>query len=186
MTIRIDLTQISLKELTNERLAKCCFNSEIINALSTRENVSIVVFGRMPSISFPPEQEKRAALFYIMNTLGLFRRYVIEVLHKGNVEEHIKADLRRIIRWVFSIIRASLRLFNIYTHPYEDSLTYLEQIFPELDISLLTQLTHLRKNISRVNNASEMIQIVQRVEMFIEEYVPLCLGRYIDEIEKNR
>ena len=185
-SIRIDLTQISLKELTDEKLAKCCFNSEIINALSMRENVSILVFSRIPNVNFTPEQEKQAALFYITNTLGLFRRYITEGLYRGNVEDHIKADLKRIIRWVFSIIRASLRLFNIYTHPYEYSNPYLKQIFPELDVSLLVQLTLLRKNINKVNNISELIQIAQKVEVFVEEYVALCLRRYINEVERNK
>ena len=180
-SIRIDLTQISLKELTDEKLAKCCFNSEIINVLSMRENVSILVFGSIPNVSFTPEQEKKAALFYITNTLGLFRRYIIEVLYRGNVEDHIKADLKRIVRWVFSIIRASLRLFNIYTHPYEYSISHVKQIFPELDISLLVQLIHLRENINRVNNIFELIQIAQKIEVFVEEYVALCLRRYINE-----
>lgn len=182
-SIRIDLTQISLKELTDERLARCCFNSEIINALSPRENVSIVVFGNVPSVSFTPEQEKQAAILYIMNTLALFRRYLIEVLYRDNVEEHIKADLKRIIRWLFSIIRASLRLFDIYTHPYEYSLPFVKQIFPEVDTSLLLRLIRIRKNISTVDNASEL---VQEIEIFIEEYVVLSLRRYIDEIKKNK
>ena len=185
-SIRIDLTQISLRELTDGRLTRCYFSSEVINALSMRDNVSIVAFGDIPAVSFTSEQEKQAAIFYIMTTLGLLRRYFVEVLYRGNAEDHIKADLRRIIRWLFSIIRASLRLFNIYTHPYEDSLPHLERIFPELDISLLAHLTGLRKNINRVDNASEMIQVAQRIEIFIEEYVALCLGRYVDEIERNK
>ena len=185
-SIRIDLTQISLNELTDGRLARCYFSSEVINALSMRDNVSIVAFGDIPTVSFTSEQEKQAAVFYIMNTLGLLRRYFVEVLYRGNVEDHIKADLGRIIRWLFSIIRASLRLFNIYTHPYEDSLPPLKRIFPELDMSLLARLTELRKNINGVDNASEMVQVAQKIEIFMEEYVTLCLGRYVDEIERNK
>jgi len=102
-SIRIDLIQVSLKELTDERLARCFFNSGIINALSMRKNVSILVFGHVPSVNFITEQEKQAAMLYIVNTLALFREYLIEVLYRNNVEEHIKADFKRIIRWVFSI-----------------------------------------------------------------------------------
>lgn len=185
-SIRIDLTQISLKELIDERLARCCFNSEIINALSLRENVSTLVFGRLPNINFTPRQEKEAAIFYIMNTLSLFRRYLVEVLYRGNVEDHIKTDLIRITRWTFSTIRASLRLFDIYTHPYEYSLSYLSRIFPELDTSILSRLIHLRKNITRVDDVPEFIQLIQKAELFIEEYAALCLGRYADEMERNR
>lgn len=184
--IQIDLTQISLREVTDDRLTKCYLSSEVINTLSMTDNVSIVAFGDISIVSFTAEQEKQAAIFYIGNTLGLLRRYYVEVLYRGNVEDHIKADLRRIIRWVFSITRASLRLFNIYTHPYEDSLPYLKRIFPELDMSLLARLTGLRKNINALNDALEMIQVAQKIEIFIEEYVALCLGRYIDEIESNK
>jgi len=182
-SIRIDLTQISLKELTDERLARWFFNSEIINAFSMRENVSIVVFGCVPSVSFTSEQEKQAAILYIMNTLALFRRYLVEVLYRDNVEDHIQADLKRIIRWVFSIIRSSLRLFDIYTHPYEHSIPVVKQIFPELDISLLIQLIHIRKNVNTVDNTSEL---VQKIETFIEEYVVLCLRRLANGVERNK
>ena len=182
-SIRIDLIQISLKELTDERLAGFFLNSGIINALSTRENVSILVFGHVPSVSFTTEQEKQAAILYIVNTLALFREYLIEVLYRNNLEEHIKTDFKRIIRWVFSIIRASLRLFDIYTHPYEYSLPFVRQIFPEVDTSLLLKLIRIRKNINIVDNASKL---VQEIEIFIEEYVVLSLRRYMDEIKKNK
>lgn len=180
-SIRIDLTQISLKELTDGTLAKYCFNSQILSALSMRENVSIVVFGRVPSLSFTPEQEKQAAKFYLTHTLGLFREYLVEVLYRRGDQDHAKTDLKRITRWTFSIIRASLRLFNIYAHPYEYSLPFVKQIFPELDISLLQELINIRKDPRVFNNFSE---IVQKVETFIEEYVVLCLKKYTNEIEK--
>lgn len=183
--IRIDLTQISLKELVDERLAKHCFNSEIINALSMRENVSIVVFGQIPSVSFTLQQEKQAATFYVLNTLNLFRRYLIETLYRGNINDHIKADLNRIIRWTFSIVRASLRFFDIHTHPYEYCLPFVNQLFPELDISLLRQLILIRSNMSVVT-VDNALEIVQEVEKFIEEYVALALRRYVDEMEKNK
>ena len=184
-SIRIDLTQISLEEIADGVLGRYCFNSEIINALSMREGVSIVVFGCVPNVNFTPEQERQASLFYITNTLHLLRRFVVEVLYRGKLEDHIKADLKRITRWLFSIIRASLRLFNVYTHPYEYSIPYLKQVFPELDTLLLVQLTHIRKNIIAYNT-SELVQIVQEIERFAEEYVTLCLRRYANEIERNK
>lgn len=185
-SIRIDLTQISLEQLTDERLTKCYFNSEIINALSMRENVSIVVFGRLPNVSCTSEQEKQAAVFYMVNTLTLFRRYLVEVLYRGDVEEHIKEDLKRIIRWTFSIIRASLRLFNIYTHPYEYTLPFVKQTFPEVDTSLLKQLINIRENINTVDDSFEFFQMLQKLEIFIEKYVTLSLRRYADGIERNK
>lgn len=186
-SICIDLTQMSLGELTDEKLARCCLNSEIINALSMRENVSIVVFGHVPSVGFSVEQEKQAARFYIVNTLNLFRRYIVEALYRGNVEDHLQTDLRRIIRWTFSIIRASLRLFDIYTHPYEYSLAHVKRVFPDLDTSLLEQLIEIRRNFrTTVKDTSRMIEMIQNMEVFIEEYVPLCLRRYIDETGRDK
>lgn len=182
-SIRIDLTQISLNELTDQRLWNCCRNSELINALLMRDDVSIVAFGRVPDVSATEEQEKEAAIFYITNTLTLLRRYIVEVAYKANADGHIKPHLKRITRWTFSIIRASLRLFNIYTHPYEYCFPYLREVFPELDISLLRRLIHIRQNIGA---ASITPDIIHEVEIFIEKYVTLALRRYSDEILANK
>lgn len=182
-SIRIDLTQISLREITNEKLAKWNTNSEIVNALSMRENVSIVVYGHLPELSFTTEQEKQAAIYYIMNTLGLFRKYLVEVVYRDNLEEHIRTDLKRISRWMFSIIRASLRLFDIYAHPYQYSLEYMERVFPEVDTSLPKQLIEMRENYNKVEIP---LEIIHEIEVFIENYVVLTLERYYDEAEGHR
>ena len=182
-SIRIDLTQISLREITNEKLAKLNNNSEIVNALSMRDSVSIVVYGHLPELDFTPEQEKQAAIFYIMNTLALFRRYLVEVAYRGNLEEHVRTDLKRTSRWMFSIIRASLRLFDIYSHPYQYSLEHLERLFPELDTSLLKQLIEMRESFKKIDIP---LDIIHRIETFVENYVVLSLERYYDEIERHR
>lgn len=182
-SIRIDLTQISLREITNEKLVKWNNNSEIVNALSMRENVSIIVYGHLPELSFTIEQEKQAAIYYIMNTLGLFRKYIVEVVYRGNLEEHIRTDLKRISRWMFSIIRASLRLFDIYAHPYQYSLEYVERVFPEVDTSLPKQLIEMRDNYNKVEIP---LEIIHEIELFIENYVVLTLEKYYDEVEGHR
>jgi len=177
-SIRIDLSQISLAELTDGALGQSCYNSEIINAISMRKGVSIVLFGYVPSVRFPVEQEKQAALFYIQNTLGLFRRYLIEVVYRDRPNVDIASVLARTIRWTFSIIRASLRLFDIYTHPYVPSLYYVEQLFPEIDLSLLNELIYIRENLDM---ADIDYSIFAEIELFIETYVTLTIRKYYDE-----
>jgi hypothetical protein len=92
-SIRIDLTQFSLIEVTDRRLCRFFYNSEVINALSMRENVSIVLFGHIPHVALSPQQEKQAAIFYLTNTLGLFRRYLVEDLYRRNGEEQMKTAI---------------------------------------------------------------------------------------------
>lgn len=183
--IRIDLTQISFSELTDPRLSKYCVNSELINAISMRENVTIVVFGQLPCSGVDMGQERQAAAFYITNTLGNFRRYIVEVLYRDDSEEHIRVGLRRITRWVFSIVRASLRLFDIFTHPYEHCLPYLRHLFPGQDFSLLKQLIEIREDINNTD-ITLMREIIPQIELFIEKYVELALRRYANEIERAK
>ncbi len=181
-SIRIDLSQISLIELIDEVLRQFCYHSEIINAISMRKNVSIVLFGHIPIVRFSAEQEKQAALFYINNTLGLFRRYLVEVAYKNTSNADAMSTLGRIIRWTFSIIRASLRLFDIYTHPYAPSLEHVKQLFPEVNLSLLNELIYIRENLA---TADINYSIVAEIELFVENYVRLAIRRYYDEINKT-
>lgn len=176
-SIRLDISQLSLEDLTNDYLLRSNFNSEIINVLSMRENVSIVLFGKMPKFDISSEQEKRAAIFYINKTLNLFRRYLIEFVYKENSIKTFKISLSRIIRWTFSIIRASLRLFNIQTHPYKSSLNYLINLFPELDLALLEELINLRENFNQIEID---FSIFTNIEIFIENYIKLILRRYYE------
>lgn len=180
-SIRIDLSQLSSVELTDESLRQFCYSSEIINALSMREDVSIVLFGDMPSVHFPTEQEKQAAICYISSTLASFRRYLTEVAYKGTPRVSAASILGRIVRWTFSIVRASLRLFDIYSHPYTYSLEYVEQLFPEVDLSLLNRLILLRENVA---TEEKELSIIGDVESFIESYVPLVMRRYYEEINE--
>jgi predicted nucleotidyltransferase len=182
---RVDLTQVSLSELKDLTLLRYCANSELINALSMRKGVSILVFGQLPYFNVHTDQEKQAAIFYITNTVSIFRRYVVEVLYRGESDEHIKAGLIRITRWVFSIVRASLRLFDVYTHPYEYCLPYMNQLFPEEDFSLLERLIQIRENIDSVNIAV-MRDMIPQVESFVEKYTRLALRRYANEAKGHK
>ena len=82
--------------------------------------------------------------FYIDHTLGVLRRYLVENVYSSRANDNLTPAVARITRWVFSIIRASLRLFDIYVHPYRPSLTQLETMFPELDMSVLYVLLEMR------------------------------------------
>lgn len=67
--VRIDLSQLSVSELTYQNRVQRSFNSEIINAMSMRKDVSLLVLGKVPPIRFTIDGEKLAALSYIENTL---------------------------------------------------------------------------------------------------------------------
>jgi len=177
-SVRVDVTQVSAEELCDEALAKHCCNSELINALSGREGVAMVVFGRVPPLTFTPGQETQAALFYLGSTLGSFRRYLVETLYKDAVAAPKRCHLKRVTRWVFSIVRASLRLFDVYTHPYEYCLTHVRRLFPDLDISILEELIEMRRSIDEVEPS---LAAIRRAELFVEEYVPFVLRRYSHE-----
>ena len=61
--IRIDLTQLDLRWLLDPLLVVNCFNSEALNSLAMRSNVSTLLYGTLPHIVFPPEHEKLAVRF---------------------------------------------------------------------------------------------------------------------------
>jgi len=176
--ICIDLSQISLEEITDPRLLSRFYNSEIINALALRNNVSYVIYGEVPRVSIPPEQERQAAVFYIFNTLNLFRRYLIEVIYNPQSPIESALQFQRIVRWTFSIVRASLRLFGIFSHPYQDSIPHVKRMFPELDVTLLLDLLSHRANIGAADINDN---IYLQVEDFLNNYVKLALRRYWDE-----
>lgn len=182
-SVRIDLTQLSLKDLTDECLVNVCYNGEVINALSIRDNVSIALFGKAPRVTFTLEQEQQAAVFYLVNTLSLLRRYFVEVVYKNGFQNTDYNDIMRIVRWTFSIIRASLRLFNIFEHPYEYSLPHLRQHFPNLNTSVLSQLIEIRKDVTKISFTPDL---AREVELFVEVYVSLVLHRYYNGDETHK
>jgi len=164
----IDLTQIDGEALLDPLLLANCYNSEILNALAMRTNVSTVIYGTLPRVYIPSDHEKMAARFYIDHTIALFRRYLIEHVYRVGSQEHYGRNVARVTRWLFSIIRASLRLFDIYVHPYEPSLEQVTVLFPEIDLSVPYALLVLRKNPETIRVDYALFHSIER---FLQEYV---------------
>ena len=142
--IRVDMTQLGSCELSDPSEVRHCFNSEILNALSNRPIVSQVIYGTIPSFQVSAEQEKLAALYYVGDTIHKLRRFIAESVGTSHDDAHLRQCLARTTRWLFSVIRASLRLFGIYRHPYEPSLHEVAKLFPEIDLSLPWMLVAFR------------------------------------------
>lgn len=174
-SIRIDLTQVSLPDIEDKALLRSCMNSELINALSMRENVSVVLYGAKPTLVVPKGQEKLAAIFYMNNTLILYRRFLVETVFLSGFQNVSTSDLPRAIRWTFSVVRASLRLFDIYTHPYDYSLPYIRTLFPSIDLTLLCTLLKIRNSYPQVLATASVFQDIER---FLEHYIVMVLRKY--------
>lgn len=153
-----------------------CYWSDILNVLSNRPNVSQVLFGELPKIKINEEQEKQAALFYLNSTIGLLRRYLIETAFEKYENEFDKV-VSRLIRWTFSIVRASLRLFGIFVHPYEDSIVALEINFPNIDCEFLKILCNIRNCFYKTNKS---LSLVREIEVYVEKYTKNMLRLYYD------
>jgi predicted nucleotidyltransferase len=170
--IRIDVTQVDEQWLVDSRLAANVYSSEVLNALAMRPDVSRILYGTLPPVSFSPEHEKMAARFYISHTLGTFRRYLLEDVICRCAQPDLERSAARVTRWVFSIIRASLRLFNIYVHPYGPSLEQVKLLFPQVDLSIPYLLLGIRKDQGGVRPDHTLFI---SVEAFLETYVPFVL-----------
>jgi len=177
-SLRIDVEELSLDEITDKTLLKSFLKSEIINALSMRENVSILLYGETIDVKISAEQEKAAALFYINGTMLSFRRYLIENVYRVRSEAAYKTYVPRIVRWTFSIVRASLRLFDIYTQPYEPSILCLEKLFPGIDLSVPKKLVVIRKNI---NAHTTDWSIFPEIENFLENYTRFIIRSFYEK-----
>jgi hypothetical protein len=187
--IRIDLTQIEDTWITKPHLRQHLYDSEVINALAMRSGVSKVLYGDLPAATFAGDHELLAARFYISNTLALFRRYLVENVFAGPQPCDRHAAVTRITRWTFSIIRASLRLFDIYVHPYGPSLLSDGQVrtYPAIDIRPKEELTGLaltddgRTYVTLKDNAVpfswRMLSIGRPDQSWTEEKLPTQLGQ---------
>lgn len=179
-SIRIDLTQVDLLDITDSVLGRNCFSSELLNVLALRDRVSMVLFGSLPKLSFTKEQEEQAALYYIGSTIAALRRYLVEWVYTASDEQHLSECRARVTRWVFSIVRSSLRLFGVYAHPYEDSLDRLRTLFPSLDLTILERLAELRKS----PQASLDRSVFRDIEHFVQRYSVLVFRKYADGAER--
>lgn len=178
--IRLDITQISNKELINPTLTPYLYNGIIINALK-RNNVRELLYGSIPEFTISDEQEKQSALFYINNMLFWQREYYIETLLRST-NEQIKQLLPILIRRTFSIVRASLRLFDIFCHPYEDSISYIEKIFPDLSTEILWKMIHIKNHFDEYHFKDW--EMLLQIRKFTETFVFIVIDKYhVDKLE---
>lgn len=179
---RLDITQIELTDIANPIFFQHCYWSDILNVLSNRLSVSQILYGSLPLIEISQDQEKKAAIFYINNTIGIFRRFLTEFAYKNENEKDLALTIPRLIRWTFSIVRASLRLFGIFVHPYEDSIATVEKMFPEIEISTLKKLCKIR---NKSINCKINFFLIKEIETFVETYTKYILLRYNDYEKTN-
>lgn len=178
--LRLDIAQIDIRELTDPLLLPAFSNGAIINALVHLPTVGILLYGNLPPVQFSDAQIAGAQIGYVTTTLSTFREYLIEVLYRHHDAEQRRGCIPRLIRWTFSIIRASLRLFGIWTHPYLDSVVALNRLFPEIDTYLLNTLIEIRQNFDEFQ-PSDDLSLLRDIEVFIEAFVPFVMSRYYAE-----
>lgn len=167
--IKLDINELMLVEISTHIIPSLNYHGEYLNVLQLRENVSILVFGSLHQITITRTMEKKAALVYINTTYYQLRKYIID-----NPPDIV--GLKRITKWTFSIVRASLRLFDIFSHPYDESIMYITQLFKdEIDVSLLNKLLNVR------NTPSESISIEYLESLFMD--IPLFLEKYFSIIQ---
>jgi hypothetical protein len=87
-----------------------------------------------------------AARFYISHTLGEVYRYLLKDVLRPSSDRDPTHSVPRVTRWLFSIIRASIRLFDICVHPYRPSLNQVARLFPEMDLSVPYDLLAMREH----------------------------------------
>ncbi len=166
--IRIDLNEIDSCELS-EGLISIQYHGEYTNALAFRKQVSISVFREHPVYLPDVETERRTSIFYINDTLFRYRKYLNE---NDFTRPGSAILLPRIVRWYFSIVRASLRLFGIYSDPYEASIEHLREIAPSLDISVLEELAVGRRNctIDRIED-QRVPELILRIDQSLNNFI---------------
>lgn len=171
-SIRIDLNEIDIEEISSDNFISIKYNSEFTNVLAFRKDVSMVVFGEFKPLLISKEYEKTTAVYYINNTVNQYRKFLVDNFMEDNIaiSTHI---IPRITRWVFSIIRASLRLFDIYSHPYNESLTHLKTIFPDMNIDILEKLLNIREGKLVYDNQ----RIIDEIDMFLSTYINAIRGK---------
>lgn len=166
--IRIDLNEIDSTELS-PGLISIQYHSEFTNALAFREQVSISIFQEHPVCPPDMEFEKRTAIFYINDTLFRYRKYLNE---NDFAQPNSAALVPRVVRWYFSIVRASLRLLGIYSAPYEESIEHLKEIAPFLDLSVLEELAVGRRDgtLNQLDDQSVPILIL-RIDQSLNSFI---------------
>jgi hypothetical protein len=177
--IRLDINLVYIEDLIYYDSRVRYYNSEIINVLK-RRSIKIL-FGTIDKIIIEKFDEREAVYIYLTSTISLFRRYYIENIYRSLNSENCKIYLQRIIRWVFSIIRSSLRIREVYVNPYDESLSELIRLkcISDKDELLLRKLIEIRKTFDSLNtyNIEYYINIFSDIESFTESYVRQTLHR---------
>lgn len=175
--IRVDLIPLMLSDIEDCNFQRTFFSSGILNAIAMRDGVSLLIYGKNPKAKISTDQEKAAAIFYLSDTMVSFREFMYRQTSISSTKENFLVTAPRVTRWTFSIVRASLRLFDVYSHPYDESVTHIIRIFPEIDTDILTKLIHLRKNLE---NCDYDFSIIYKAFDFCELYSKIALRRYFD------
>jgi hypothetical protein len=168
--IRLDVRQITEGELLNNRHL---YNESIINALK-RSGQHTVLFGKIPSIDIPLQQEKMSNLFDINETMFFIRKYCLQIYSD---KKQIKKYFPTVIRKTYKIVRASLGLFEVFCNPYEESLVEIRKIVPDFDFNILETLINIRISFSQISS-DDLFPVLRDIEKFLEDFVPLILELY--------
>jgi hypothetical protein len=148
-------------------------HSEIINALNQRG--TRILYGCLNARDMAAFDETAAAYSYLSTVQNLFRRYYIENIFRPTQSIRNRTSIQRIIRWVFSIIRASLRLSGIYVNPYHESVVELIRLnlISDEDTLLLKRLMTIREDMQAFDalGDEQARELYSSVELFIERYV---------------
>lgn len=178
--LRLDINLVYQYDLKNDFYKAKYYNSEIINALNQR-NIRIL-YGSLDTINSNSFNEKEAVYVYLNSTQNLFRRYYIENIYRNLDSNNCKVYLQRIIRWIFSIIRSSLRLYNIYVNPYQESLAELKKIniLPQKNILLIEKLILIRADFDKLDttNIADFLVLFADIEDFVEYYINVIIGNF--------
>lgn len=171
--LRMDINLNYESDFDSDNMKAKFYNSEIINALNQRGTK--ILYGSFTDKNLALFNEREAVYVYLNTVQNLFRRYYIENIFRDKKRVKNTAYIQRIIRWVFSIIRSSLRLKGIYANPYQESINELTRlkIVSTEDIKLLMRLMEIRNSFDTFDNMSEdnLIELYSSVECFVEKYI---------------
>ena len=172
--MRLDITQMSQHELTDCQLSPYLYNGIVINVLK-RENTREILYGSIPDFTISNEQEKQSALFYLNNMLFWQREYYIETLLRYD-NNQTKLLLPILIRRTFSIVRAGLRLCDIFCNPYEDSIYHIENLFPNISTKILWEMLNIKRGFDKYD--FDDVNLLIEIRYFTEIFVCTIIKKY--------
>lgn len=171
--LRMDINLNYESDFDSDKMKAKFYTSEIINALNQRGTK--ILYGSLADMNLALFNEQEAVYVYLSTVQNLFRRYYIENIFRDKKRVKNPVYLQRIIRWVFSIVRSSLRLKGIYVNPYQESVNELKRlnIVSSEDVKLLKRLMEIRNDFDNFDNLSDdaLIELYSSVESFVEKYI---------------